>query len=59
MRCAQAEQHAVVIELERQVLGHDVLAFGSVPGHAAAALQQDHHQLVPGNGQRQGVHVST
>ena len=59
MAGAQAQQHAVVVELERQILGHHVVAFGPRPINAAAALQQDHHQLVPGNRQRQRVHVGT
>ncbi len=56
---AQAQQHAVVIELEGQVLGHDVLAVGAVAVHPAAALEQHHHQLVTRRGQGKGLHVGT
>jgi hypothetical protein len=48
-----------VIELERQVLGHDVppVVFGAVPVQAAPALQQHHHELVTGMRQRHGLYV--
>ena len=36
-----------MIELERQVLGHEVIAVVLLPVQVAAALQEDHHELVP------------
>ena len=56
---AQAQQHAVVIELEGEVLGHDVPAVGAVAVHPASALEQHHHQLVTRRGQGKGLHVVT
>ena len=56
---AQPQQHAVVVELERQVLGHQVALFLIEPLQPAPALQQDDDKLVPRGRKLDGVHVRT
>ena len=56
---AEAEQHAVVIELESQILRHHVTTLTTLTTQTATGLEQNDHQLIPGYGQWQRVHVTT
>ena len=49
-----------MVELEGQVLRHHVLTVvGALFVQASAVLQEDHDQLVSGDGQGYGVHITT
>jgi two-component system response regulator DevR len=55
---AQPEQHPVVVQLQRQVLGHDVRVVQPVVAvQPPPALQEDDDQLLPGGRQLNRVHL--
>ena len=46
-----------MVQLKGQVLGHDVTVVDAVPLEAAAALEQDHDELLARGGQRDRIDV--